>query len=62
MSKSPQIVFERVCKKQIFFAPEGDRKLTINIREDLQKRVKIAAIEKEMTAGEIIEQLVEKHL
>lgn len=47
---------------RIFFAPEGDKRLTINIKQELHKKLKIAAIEKGITVGEIIEQLVEKHL
>jgi hypothetical protein len=47
---------------RIFFAPEGDKRLTINIREDLHKKLKIAAIEQGITAGEILESLIEKHL
>lgn len=47
---------------RIFFAPVGDKRLTINIKQELHKKLKIAAIEKGMTVGEIIEQLVEQHL
>ena len=35
--------------------------LTINIHDDLYKRLKIKAIEHGTTAGEIIEGLIEKH-
>lgn len=47
---------------RMFFAPAGDRRLTINIKKELHKKLKIEAIEKGITVGEIIEQLVEKHL
>ena len=47
---------------RIFFAPEGDKRLTINLNAELHKKLKIAAIEQGITAGEIIEQLIEKHL
>jgi len=47
---------------RIFFAPEGDKRLTINIKQELHKKLKIEAIEQGITVGEIIEQLVEKHL
>ncbi len=50
------------CNARIFFAPEGDKRLTINIKQELHKKLKIKAIEKEITVGEIIEQLVEKYL
>lgn len=48
--------------ERVFFAPEGDRRLTINLREDLHKKLKVAAVEQESTAGEIIEQLIAKYL
>ena len=47
---------------RVFFAPEGDKRLTINMREDLHKRLKIAAIEQGSTVGEILEKLVEEYL
>lgn len=47
---------------RVFFAPEGDKRLTININAELHKKLKISAIEQGITAGEIIEQLIEKHL
>jgi hypothetical protein len=42
--------------------PEGDVRLTANIREDLHLRLKIAAAKNRTTIGDIIEALVEKHL
>ena len=47
---------------RIFFAPEGDKRLTINIKQELHKKLKFEAIEQGITVGEIIEQLVKKHL
>ena len=47
---------------RIFFAPEGDKRLTINLNAELHKKLKIAAIEQGITAGEIIEQLIKKYL
>lgn len=49
-------------KKRVFFAPEGDKRLTINIKQELHRKLKIAAINNDMTAGELIEVLIEKHL
>jgi len=49
-------------EKRIFNAPKGDKRLTINIKESLHKKLKIAAINNDMTAGELIEALIEKHL
>ena len=42
--------------------PEGDIRLTANIREDLHLRLKIAAAKQRTTIGEIIEELVEKYV
>ena len=50
------------ASKRAFFAPEGDKRLTINLRQDLHKRLKILAVERETTIGDIIEDLVERHL
>ena len=47
---------------RIFFAPEGDKRLTINLNAELHKKLKIAAIELSSTAGDIIEQLIQKNL
>jgi len=42
--------------------PEGDRRLVCNVRSDLHKKLRHAAIEKETTVGEIIEVMIEKYL
>ena len=47
---------------RIFFAPEGDKRLTINLNAELHKKLKIAAIEQGITAGEIIENLLKQHI
>ena len=39
--------------------PEGDVRLTANIREDLHQRLKIRAVERRTTVGELIEEWVE---
>jgi len=61
-----KIIAPRASKKanntRIFFAPEGDKRLTINLNADLHKKLKIAAIEQDITAGEIIEKLIKKYL
>lgn len=65
-TKAPKVTKTKAqkeaAKKRIFHAPKGDKRLTINIKADLHKRLKIAAIENEMTAGELLERLIEKHL
>ncbi len=42
--------------------PEGDVRLTANIREDLHLKLKIAAARQRTTIGELIEQWVENYL
>lgn len=50
------------ASSRVFFAPDGDRRLTINLRQDLHKKLRHAAVERDTTIGEIIEKLVERHL
>jgi hypothetical protein len=50
------------AEKRAFFAPEGHRRLTINLREDLHKKLRMAAIEQDCTATDIIERLLIKEL
>ena len=42
--------------------PEGDVRLTANIREDLHLKLKIVAATRRTTIGELIEDLVQRHL
>lgn len=42
--------------------PEGDVRLTANIRGDLHMKLKIKAARERTTIGEMIEQLIEKHI
>ena len=46
------------AEKRAFFAPEGYRRLTINLQEDLHKKLRLAAIEQDCTATDIIERLL----
>ena len=58
----PRTASKPAHNTRIFFAPEGDKRLTINLSAELHKKLKIAAIEQGITAGEIIEMLIEKYL
>ena len=49
-------------KSRSGLVPKGDTRLAANIRKDLHKRLKHAAIDKNMTVGELVESLIEKHL
>lgn len=42
--------------------PSGDVRMTANIRSDLHIKLKIAAAERRTTIGELIEELIERHL
>lgn len=52
----------RVRAKNSSPVPEGDVRLTANIREDLHLKLKIAAARQRTTIGELIEQWVENQL
>ena len=47
---------------KIFHASEGYRRLTINLRKDTHKKIRMKAIELHCTVTEIITQLLEKKL
>ena len=41
--------------------PDGDVRLTANIRQDLHLRLKIEAAHRRTTVGELIEEMIDKH-
>lgn len=43
-------------------APEGDTRLTVNLRNDLHLKLRMKALEQKTTAGDLLEQLIEKYL
>lgn len=49
-------------EKRAFVAPEGHRRLTINLPQDLHKALRLAAIERDCNATDIIVQLLTKEL
>lgn len=49
-------------ERRAFFAPEGYRRLTVNLPEALHKKLRLAAVEQDCTATEIIERLLVKEL
>jgi len=51
-----------MTEKRIFNAPEGHRRLTINLREDIHKQIKLMAIEQDSTVTDIISMLLEKEI
>ena len=50
------------ASNRVFFAPAGHRRLTINLPIEMHKKLKLAAIEQDCTATEIIERLLEREL
>ena len=42
--------------------PEGDARLAVNIDKRLHKKLKHAAVDRETTIGELLEELIKKHL
>ena len=57
-----KVAKQAAAEKRAFFAPEGYRRLTINLREDLHKKLRLAAVEQDCTATDIIERLLVKEL
>ena len=46
----------------MFHAPEGYKRLTINLPIELHKRLKLAAIHQDCTTTDIIQKLLEREL
>jgi len=57
-----KMTYAENVEKRIFHAPEGYRRLTINLREDLHKKLRFLAVEQDCTATDIIERLLVKEL
>jgi hypothetical protein len=55
-------VAQKGLKQVSGLVPSGDVRLTANIREDLHLKLKIHAAEQRTTIGEVLEQLLAKHL
>jgi hypothetical protein len=51
---------QAATEKRAFFAPEGYRRLTINLRDDLHKKLRLQAVEQDCTATDIIVRLLNK--
>lgn len=59
---APTSASRAAAEKRAFFAPEGYRRLTINLPEDLHKKLRLTAVEQDCTATDIIERLLKKEL
>jgi len=42
--------------------PDGDTRLVCNVRTDLHRKLKHAAVDEATTIGQIVERLIDKHL
>jgi hypothetical protein len=49
-------------EKRAFYAPEGHKRLTINLPEALHKRLRQAALDRDCNATDIIVELLTKEL
>ena len=50
------------AEKRVFYAPEGYRRLTINLEEGLHKKLRLMAVEQDCTVTDIVVSLVSKEL
>jgi hypothetical protein len=48
--------------ERIFHAPEGYKRLRINLREDIHKQIKLIAVQEESTVTDIISEFLEKEI
>ena len=49
-------------KSRVFFAPEGHRRLTINVTHEMHKKLRLMAVEQDTTITDILTKLVAKEL
>ena len=42
-------------QQRVFYAPEGDKRLTVNVSKELHLKLKMAAVMANTTIGELIE-------
>ena len=47
---------------KVFHAPEGYRRLTVNLREDIHKKIRMKAIEQDCTVTDNIAKLLEQEV
>ena len=59
---APRAVPAPAAKKVSGLVPDGDVRLTANIRQDLHLKLKIASAHRRTTIGEILEELIEQCL
>lgn len=47
---------------RVFFAPEGHRRLTINVTHEMHKKLRLMAVEQDTTITDILTKLVAREL
>ena len=52
---------DAIQETRVFNAPEGYRRLTINLQEDLHKKIKLQAVQDDTTVTDIITNLLEQY-
>jgi len=52
---------DAIQETRVFNAPEGYRRLTINLKEDLHKKIKLQAVQDDTTVTDIITDLLEQY-
>lgn len=58
----PKAARSEAADKRVFYAPEGYRRLTINLEEGMHKKLRLMAVEQDCTVTDIIVGLVAKAL
>ena len=53
---------QEAAEKRAFFAPEGYRRLTINVTHEMHKKLRLMAVEQDTTITDILTKLVAKEL
>ena len=53
---------QAATEKRSFFAPEGYRRLTINVTHEMHKKLRLMAVEQDTTITDILTKLVAKEL
>ena len=51
-----------MMQKRSFNAPEGDKRLTVNVSKELHLKLKMAAVMAQTTVGELIEKFAKTQL
>ncbi len=49
-------------QQRVFYAPEGDKRLTVNVSKELHLKLKMAAVMANTTIGELIEKFAKSKL